>query len=166
MAGSPLPFHDASVRPKSATHDAKLYCLSLPPISSMATACTAASSPVSVSVRELNLGPLKIRRRDALRWRQVRREGGREEGRHADRGSSRGCVNDLQARRGAEPHHPNRVGSRLNLGISPLSLPPSPPPAFPLPSSSSKPTHAYRQSREPPARVERVGARAGAAYAI
>ena len=49
---------------------------------------------------------------------------------------------------------PNRVGSRLNLGISPLSLPP----AFPLPPSASQPTHAYRQSSEPP-RVERVGAR-------
>ena len=165
MAGSPLPFHDASVRPKSATHDAKLYCLSLPPISNtMATACTAASSPVSVSVRELNLGPLKIRRRDALRWRQARREGGRRKGATPTAAAGAAlmtCRHDEAQSRTI----PNRVGSRLNLGISPLSLPPSHP-AFPLPSSSSKPTHAYRQSREPPARVERVGARAGAAYAI
>ena len=133
MAGSPLPFHDASVRPKSATHDAKLYCLSLPPISSMATACTAASSPVSVSVRELNLGPLKIRRRDALRWRQARREGGRRKGATPTAAAGAAlmtCRHDEAQSRTI----PNRVGSRLNLGISPLSLPPSLPPSrFPAP---------------------------------
>ena len=163
MAGSPLPFHDASVRPKSATHDAKLYCLSLPPISSRATACTAASSPVSVSVRELNLGPLKIRRRDALRWRQVRREGGRRKGATPTAAAAGAALMTCRHDEAQSRTIPTELDRGLTWGSRPS---PSLPPAFPLPSSSSKPTHAYRQSREPPARVERVGARAGAAYAI
>ena len=58
---------------------------------------------------------------------------------------------------------PNRVGSRLNLGISPLSLPPS---RFPAPFVLQQAYPCVQTEQGTPARVERVGARAGAAYAI